>query len=257
MSSELDSAWVRAQLLELGTELGRPLEHLHTTTSTNDVAKEASKAGAVHGSCFVADEQTRGRGRRGRSWLSTTGEALLFSLVLRPTGLVDPSPLTLAVGLGVHQAASRHVGAALGIKWPNDLVFERRKVAGILVETELTQDVPSALVVGVGVNVSATSFEPELRDIAVSMGMLGSDVTRERLLVDILGDVSAWYRRFVDEGVGALLEPLRRVDALLGKRVRVDGVEGCAIGFDDTGHLLLERSDGSPVSITAGTVEWV
>lgn len=253
-SAALDAAAVERELG--GKRLGLPLAVFDSTTSSSDEAKRALAAGAGHGACFVAEAQTHGRGRRGRSWLAAPGEALLFSLLLDAPHGFDPSPLTLAVGLGVHAGTQPHVSAPLAVKWPNDLVCGRQKLAGILVEAELSQGVLGAVVVGVGINVLATAFPPELEASATSLRLLGSTVSRERVLVDVLEGIAHWYERLCQGGAGNVVPALRQVDALRDEPIRVDGVPGTGAGFDDSGRLLLRLGDGTVQSIVAGTVEW-
>jgi BirA family biotin operon repressor/biotin-[acetyl-CoA-carboxylase] ligase len=180
----------------------------------------------------------------------------LFSLVLDPPKAFDPSPLTLAVGLGVHQGAAAHVSVPLALKWPNDLVSGRKKLAGILVEAELSRGALGAVVVGVGINVRGTTFPDEIADIATSLELLGASASRERVLVDVIMGISRCYEQLCMGGVEAILDDLRRLDALCDQRIEVDGVPGIGAGFDDRGRLLLRRDDGSVQGVLAGTVQW-
>jgi BirA family biotin operon repressor/biotin-[acetyl-CoA-carboxylase] ligase len=250
-----DVDWVERQLAD-GSLLGRPLHHALETTSTNDDAKLAAREGTAEGTTFVADVQTRGRGRRGRSWESAPGDALLLSIVLRPQTKVLPTALTLSLGLGVHQALQPLVSEPLSVKWPNDVLCGRKKLCGILVETEIVQTGFSPIVAGIGVNVHTSQFPPELHSIATSLKLLGASVEREQVLVDVLVALSNEYRSFREQGMSSVLERLRRVDALRGQRIRVDDTLGTGAGIDDTGQLLVRRDDGVIVPILAGTVEW-
>jgi BirA family biotin operon repressor/biotin-[acetyl-CoA-carboxylase] ligase len=254
---QLNAAWVEEQLLVRGARLGRKLHPMMSTASTNDDAKQAAKHGAEHGTCFIAETQTEGRGRRGRSWLAASGEALLFSLVLRPPRLLDPSPLTLVVGLAVHQALQPKVNVPLSVKWPNDVLAGRRKLAGILLEADLTPQAAGPFIVGVGLNVLSTGFPAELAEIATSAHLLGATASREELFVDVLLAIEHWYERFLSEGATGLVTLLSAVDALAGRLLRVDDLVGVAVGFNATGHLLLRDAEGRVHTITAGTVEWL
>lgn len=249
----LDTTWIERELA--GSGLGLPLTRFDIVASTNDEARRAAREGAGHGACFVAEAQSAGRGRRGRQWLAVPFEALLFSVLLDPPELDDPSPLTLAVGLGVHQALSAHCAAALSVKWPNDVVVGHRKLAGILVEAELSNGRASPLVVGVGINVSALAFPDELAPLATSLALLGGSAARERVLVDVLRGIETWYWRLRNAGVGPIVDALERVDALRGALLRIDGKRGRGAGFDRRGHLLLD-CEGRLESIGTGTVEW-
>lgn len=251
----LDAGWVERQLRDTGA-LGLPLHHALETTSTNDDAKLAAREGAAEGTTFVADVQTRGRGRRGRTFEATTGDALLVSIVLRPQTKTLPTALTLSLGLGVHEALQSLVDAPLSIKWPNDILCGHKKLCGILVETEVAQTGFSPIIAGIGINVHTVQFPPELASIATSLKLLGASVERERVLVDVLLALSTEYRRFHEEGLASVLERLRRVDALYGQRIRVDEVLGTGAGIDDRGRLSVRRDDGVVVPVLAGTVEW-
>lgn len=250
-----DVDWVERQLM--GTaNLGLPFHYTSQTTSTNDDAKLAAREGAAEGTTFVADVQTRGRGRRGRTFEAASGDALLVSIVLRPQTKVLPTALTLSLGLGVHHALQSLVNTPLAVKWPNDIMCGRKKLCGILVETEAVQTGVGPIIAGIGINVHTVQFPSDLEPIATSLRLLGASVDRERVLLDVLVALSSEYRGFREKGLGSVLDRLRRVDALCGQRVRVDDVIGTGAGIDDTGRLLLRRDDGVVVPVLAGTVEW-
>jgi BirA family transcriptional regulator, biotin operon repressor / biotin---[acetyl-CoA-carboxylase] ligase len=242
---------------ERGLELGAPLTSVAVTGSTNDLALEAARAGAPHGATFVAEEQTRGRGRRGRAWSSPPGQNLTFSTLLRPK--LEPeraSSLTLAVGLAVRDAVAARVADEVGVKWPNDIVARGRKVAGILVESQLVGGRITALIVGIGLNVSMRELPPDIAEIATSLALLGaSELDREPLLCDLLSEIDRRVREHETAGLPVLLDELRAHDALLGRRVRVEAATGVARGIDATGALLIENERGQVRPIVSGTVE--
>ncbi|HVU04049.1 MAG TPA: biotin--[acetyl-CoA-carboxylase] ligase [Polyangiaceae bacterium] len=241
----------------LGTRFGDPLSAVVVTGSTNDDAFAAAKDGAAHGAVFVADEQTRGRGRRGHTWTSPPGENLTFSLLLRPRLAADQvSLLTLVVGLAVRSVCARLTGAALSVKWPNDVVVARRKLAGILVESRLSGRSVDAVVVGVGVNVHMRALPPEIGEIATSLVLLGArSPSRETLLAELLAELEARLGRFESEGLAPFLEELRDHDALRGERLRVGDAAGVGAGIDETGALLVETEGGRVEAVSSGTVE--
>jgi BirA family biotin operon repressor/biotin-[acetyl-CoA-carboxylase] ligase len=243
--------------------LGTPLT-LHTVTgSTNDDALAAGRAGALHGATFVAERQTEGRGRRGRSWFAQEGESLLCSVLLRvplPTEAV--SALALAAGLAVREAVAKALPSyeereLVRVKWPNDIWVENKKIAGVLAESQVQGGVLVAAVVGFGVNVMTSVFPDEIEKSATSLRLLGVAAEREVLLADALFALEARVNRLVTGGVGALSSELSRKDALLGHRVRVDGQDGIAAGIDGQGHLLLRMRNQKIVEVAAGTVELV
>ena len=163
---------------ERGVRWGRAFHYSGETGSTNDDALAAARGGAECGSVFLADHQTKGRGRRGKTWLAEPGRSLLFSIVLRPEGASSlVSALTLAVGLGVRAALAASVPTPLGVKWPNDVLAGRRKLAGILCEGQFDGARLQAVVLGIGINVYASAELPaELASDVTSL----EDLARER-----------------------------------------------------------------------------
>jgi BirA family transcriptional regulator, biotin operon repressor / biotin---[acetyl-CoA-carboxylase] ligase len=148
---------------ELSGAFGSPLRVLQTTSSTNDDAMEWAAQGAPEGAVVVADQQTAGRGRRGRSWWSEPGMGLLFSLVLRPSEPVASlGLLTTALGVACAQGIEVETGLSIGLKWPNDLMVDDRKLGGILVETRVDETRLEAVVAGVGINFHPPSSAPIL-----------------------------------------------------------------------------------------------
>jgi len=251
-----DAARFRTQSRDLKLKLGRPLMYEPVTGSTNDNALLAARAGAPHGSLFVADEQTAGRGRRGNAWLAAPGESLLFSVLLRPKlELSQASALTLAVGLALRDAIAQLLTETAQLKWPNDLYVNGKKLAGILVESQLQGERLQAVVVGVGLNVFTRDFPPEIASRATSLAVLGAAVDREPLLQEILNALALRLDVYQQTGVAGILDELNAADALRGQRVRVDAQEGVGRGLDEQGRLLLEDDGGVVHAITAGTVE--
>lgn len=244
-------------LAERGIALGRPLDYRATTRSTNDDAMAAARAGAPHGATFVADEQTAGRGRRGHRWSSSPGESLTFSVLLRPALTLERlSALTLAVGLAVRDAVAPRVAAPVLVKWPNDVLVQEKKLAGILVESQLSGGALSAVVIGIGINVAAHELPEEIRDIATSLALSGAtDLDREALLADLLEALARRVGAYERAGLAPMLDELRRHDALRGQRVSIDGVSGTASGIDDDGALLVDDFAGTRRRVLSGTVE--
>lgn len=253
-SAPFDVVRFLAGLRERGCRLGEPLHYQTLTSSTNDDAKRAAKAGAIAGTTFVADAQQAGRGRMGRSWYSAPGESLLFSTILQPQLAAERlSCLTLAVGLGVRRALAGHTQAAIGIKWPNDVYANGQKLAGVLVEAD-TQRKPVQAVVGVGINVTTRRFPDDIAASATSMSRLGATTPRELLLVDVLGAIEQALTALERGALGNLLRELDAHDVLRGQRLRVDHITGVARGVDERGRLLLDV-DGMLQPIASGTVE--
>ena len=222
--------------------LGTPRLHLRETTSTNDRARALASAGAPHGTLVTAAAQTAGRGRQGRTWSAPPGRALLMSLVLRD----PPRLLPLAAAVAVAAAAARS-GADARIKWPNDVLIEGRKLAGILAEAR-PQDGWAVLGIGVNVAVAPAELPPELRDTAATLGLEPSDVqpVLDRLLLEL--------DRALALETPALLDAWRARDALRGREIAWSRGRGVAAGIDDQGRLVVELADGRRTALEAGEV---
>ena len=246
-------------LQEQGTRLGRPCHYVAVTGSTNDDLMAMANKGAPHGTLLIADYQTRGRGRQSNRWASPrTAENLLFSVLLRPNfALETASSFTLAVGLALRDALAPFLPVPLGVKWTNDLYAQRRKLAGILVESSLTGDRLSSLVVGIGLNVHMTEFPEEIASIATSLSLLGSQLLdRELLLAHCMKALEARALEYECTAIGGIIDELRTHDAILNERVCVGSKHGIARGLDDDGALLLETVAGQPPErLTTGLVE--
>jgi BirA family biotin operon repressor/biotin-[acetyl-CoA-carboxylase] ligase len=221
------------------TTLGRPRLHLRATTSTNDRARELAQAGAPHGTLVTAGEQHSGRGRQGRTWSAPPGRALLLSLVLRD----PPALLPLAAALAVAEVA----GPDAAIKWPNDVLVDGRKVAGILAEGRPHE---GWAVLGIGLNVALRVEElpAELHETAGTLGLEPADLepTLARLL--------AALERALALDAGALLKAYRARDALAGREVAWAGGHGRAAGIDGAGRLVVELAEGGRTALSAGEV---
>jgi BirA family transcriptional regulator, biotin operon repressor / biotin---[acetyl-CoA-carboxylase] ligase len=219
--------------------LGRPRLHLRETGSTNDRARALAAAGAPHGTLVTAAAQTAGRGRHGRRWVAPPGRAVLLSLVVRE---LEPL-LPLRAGLAVADLA----GPAARVKWPNDVLVDGRKVAGVLVEAR-PQEGWAVLGVGVNVAVDVAELPEELHELAGTLGRAPGEIE------DALAELLAALERRLAEPAAAALEALRARDAVQGRRVRWAGGEGEGAGIDDRGALLVRRDDGEVVALDAGEV---
>lgn len=221
--------------------IGTPRVHLRVADSTNERAKELARAGAPHGTLVTAGEQTAGRGRQGRSWLARPGSSVLMSVVLRD----PPESLPLAAAVAVAEA----VPAECLIKWPNDVLVNGRKLAGILVEGRPQE---GWAVLGIGLNVStpAEDFPAELREIATSMAAALPDAPgTEEVLAALVARLDERLASPLDE----VLEEWRRRDALLGSEIHWNGGMGTAAGIAGDGSLLVDTDSGQ-VALAAGEV---
>jgi BirA family biotin operon repressor/biotin-[acetyl-CoA-carboxylase] ligase len=267
MPSELIDAIEHARP-RLG-RLGTSFRYFPTTGSTNDIAAalaEEGNAGDIEGAVIIADEQTAGRGRRGRRWFSPPGSGLYVSLVLTPgracvDGPRSTSLLTLAAGVALAEAVKAATGLSMDLKWPNDLHVSSRKLAGILAEA-VSGQAASPIILGYGINVSPAAYPPELRDRATSLETeLGRPVDRASLLVETLAAMGRRYADLLDGRFDAILDAWRaNAPASLGARISwTTGSgphEGVTAGLDDRGALLVKIGDRIE-RIIAGEVRWL
>lgn len=256
-----DSALFERTRVGAGVTWGRPVRVLDQTDSTNDLALAAVAGDALTGIVWVARQQLRGRGRRGNTWSARPGEALLMSTLLRwPAPSRAANGLTLAAGLAVLGACQLRAPVTLGLKWPNDVVADGKKLAGILVETRSGADGSLGVVVGVGINVRALDFEAAAGQ-ATSLALLGAegaDLELEGLLADVLLGLQHLVPRVLLGHLEEVIADVRAVDALAGRHVRIvdaggedlpehagGDVAGVASGISDTGDLLLDTTLGT------------
>jgi BirA family biotin operon repressor/biotin-[acetyl-CoA-carboxylase] ligase len=226
------------------TAFGDPHIHLEATGSTNDVARELADEGAASGTVVTADEQSSGRGRRGRVWSAPPGKALLFSAILRPLEL-EHVLLPLSVPVAVCEAVESLAPVETQIKWPNDVWIDTAKVAGVLIEARP----PDWAVIGVGLNVATEpdEFPDDLRWPATSVRH-GANVDDARIAL------CAALDRWVEAPEAEVLAAFRERDALAGRDVSWDDGQGVAAGVDDRGNILVDRDDGERVSLGSGEV---
>ena len=239
-----------------GLAIGRPLELLDEIDSTNDAAKRAAKLGAPHGALFVAESQSRGRGRQGRSWLGARGESILASVVLRVA--CSPQrlpPLALAVGLAARDAIAKATGASAMIKWPNDVLLGGRKVAGVLVEAVMTTSRVEAVIVGVGNNVHQRAFPAEIEARATSVALHApAPPDRAAILVDLLEGVDRDLGLVAARGLGLVHARLAAADALMDREVDVEGARSVAASIDLDSALRVRAANGTVRRVVAGEV---
>lgn len=247
----LDLARVRARLVE--GEIRWSLHYESRCSSTQDLARSAADAGADQGWTVITDQQLEGRGRSGRAWVAPDGTALLFSTILYPP--VDVLPLlSLLAALSVAGGIEVATGVVAELKWPNDVLVDDDKLAGILLE----HPGGAAVILGVGVNVN--QLADGLPEGATSLLTLtGHSLDREALLAAILNDLANAYDRADREGVGWIVPGWRSRSSMLGKPVAFqrDGetVRGVAEDLGADGALLVRLEDGTRVSVIAGEVE--
>lgn len=249
--------------------VARSLDFYKETASTNILAKQAAEDGLADGTLIVADMQTAGRGRRGRSWNSPAGTNIYFTLMLRPKlAPGKASMLTIVMAHAVTRAINELTGLSCTIKWPNDVVHNGRKMVGILTEMSAEQDYIHHVVIGVGINVREQVFAPEIADKACCIDReWGRKISRSRLLAQIMNVFEEDYEIFMRDGdLSGLQESYNdmlvnrdRIVCILSSRPDEEGRQaeefrGTALGIDREGELLVRREDGSVEKVFAGEV---
>jgi BirA family biotin operon repressor/biotin-[acetyl-CoA-carboxylase] ligase len=237
-----------------GCRLGHPLVLKVLTGSTNDDARALANAGAGHGTAVLADAQTAGRGRLGRTWSSPPGENLYLSIVWR-AGLdrVEPPLLALGAGLAVSEALDAFTPTPTVVKWPNDVRHGGRKLAGLLGEAIYRGTQPRAVVLGLGINVRGVEMPSELELIATSLRRVrGADLDRAAVLRAVLERLDATLGALCADGFGAVRRRLLDRCETLGARVTAGGVTGTAIDLDAAGAIVLRDDRGDVHTVRSG-----
>ncbi len=222
---------------------GHPVEWFDTLDSTMTAAARLAREGCAHGTAVVADEQTGGMGRHGRSWHSEKGTGLYISMVLR---IPQPIPvIMLALGLAAHDAIAK-TGLKPDLRWPNDVLVDGKKCCGVIAQLE-----NGAVIAGIGINVSQTEFPSEFE--ATSLLLAGAKATREEVLAALIEAIDAHCARTPEE----ILRMFEDASTYArGRRVRVEegAFEGVTEGLDAHGFLLVRKDNGEQATVLAGGV---
>lgn len=250
LESRMDTRWA-----------GHPVTYYEVLDSTNLRAKLDAEKGAPQGALVVADMQTAGRGRRGRSWSSPAGTNAYFTLILKPDFEPDKaSMLTLVMAMAVAEGIREACGLEALIKWPNDIVVGGKKVCGMLTELSVQQEYIQHVVVGAGVNVGIQEFPPEIADTAACLEEeCGRRVPRAQLIVYIMKAFEKYYEKFMEtmdfsvlkEAYDNLLVNCDREVCVLDPKGEYTGISR---GINSVGELLVELPDGSERTVYAGEV---
>jgi BirA family biotin operon repressor/biotin-[acetyl-CoA-carboxylase] ligase len=236
--------------------VGRQLYHYNRLATTMKTARELAKKGTAEGTAIIADTQTAGRGRLGRTWLSPEG-SLAMSLILKPS--LDNLPqLVMIASLAVVRTIKRVAGLEARIKWPNDILIKGKKVCGILIENEVKGDKVNFAIIGIGINANFDlSAFPEISDIATSLSHeLGAEISKAELIISLLSELEQLYLEAQD-GAPIYREWQENME-MLGRWIKVKTGEAVEQGKAETvtqnGNLILRRADGSLTEIVAGDV---
>ena len=242
-----------------GTPFAKHIYHFFKVDSTNTVALRLGEEGEPHGTVVLAEEQTAGRGRAGRSWVSEKSSGIHASVLLRPPiSPAQASLLTLVAGLAARDAVVEETGIEVDIRWPNDLLAGGRKFCGILTEMRAEPDRVHYAVVGMGINVNQTKMPAELAHNATSLRMVtGRAHPRIDLLIRLLRHLDRYYNQFIAEGAAPILRRFAEVSSYYeGKRVRIiaaaETYVGITAGLEPSGMLRVKRDDGRIQAVVCG-----
>ena len=234
---------------KLQQKLARPFRYFPRVASANDLAKSWLLDGAPDGAVVIADEQTSGRGRRGRKWRTPPGAALALSIALRPPA-AQVARLNMIGALGVFDLAAQVGCTDIGIKWPNDIQVSGKKVSGVLVENVWMQGQLRGAVLGIGVNVRVDFSLTDLGDTAASLeDHAKRRLDRAELIRTLLDRVEFWYRQIESD---AVYETWRRRLNMLGALVVAEGVSGRALDVTPEGALLIKDANGVLREVVVG-----
>jgi BirA family biotin operon repressor/biotin-[acetyl-CoA-carboxylase] ligase len=242
--------------------IGRDIQVFEQTTSTNDVVEKLARDGVKEGAVVFAESQTKGRGRLGRVWMSPVRQGLWFSILLRPNlHPQEATRLTILSATALRRACQTITGLAADIKWPNDLLFNGKKSAGILTELSAEPDRVRHVILGIGVDVNqdATAFSPELRQTATSLKIeAGRKISRAELAVEILRELDADYARLGAGKFSGVADEWEAACVTIGKNVTVHmgqrHFRGHAESLDETGALLIRTEHGHLERVIGGDV---
>jgi BirA family biotin operon repressor/biotin-[acetyl-CoA-carboxylase] ligase len=245
-----------------GTPFARRIFHFFKVDSTNSVAMQLGESGEPHGAVVLAEEQTAGRGRAGRSWTSEKSAGIYCSILLRPPIPPAHAPLlTLVAGLAARDAAAEDLDALPDIRWPNDLLVGGRKFCGILTEMHAEPDRIHYAVVGIGINVNQSKMPADLATIATSLRIeTGKAHSRFELLIRLLQYFDRYYNQFLADGALPVLRRFAQVSSYYeGKRVRIttatESFTGTTAGLEPSGVLRVARDDGRGIeAVLSGDV---
>lgn len=239
----------------------KKIKYYEQLGSTNTTLSELAFEGAEHGMVVVAECQTAGKGRRGRTWESPAEDNIYMSILLRPEFVTDRAPMvTLVMAYSVAKVLRENGFADVQIKWPNDLVLSGKKVCGILTEMYLRGTAIDYIVVGVGLNVNTTDFSEELADKATSLFLeCGKLLDKEQFIVDIVDTFMEMYDRFAKEGdLEFVQDAYNAILVNKNREVRIMETENeytaYAYGINSNGELVVQLEDGTEKNVYAGEV---
>ncbi len=235
-------------------------QYFDSVTSTNELALNVDSDKALEGLVIIGGEQTKGRGRLQRNWHSPKGLGLWFSIILKPKKDFDRIPLLTLIGaLSVHKAIE-NIGINTDLKWPNDILYNNKKVCGILSQFRSSGNKIKQVVVGIGINVNQNKFPEDLKGTSTSLRIIkGSEIKRENLLADILDHFSNYYQIYKSGNYNQIIDRWKSKMSMLNQKITVKTstgkkIKGKVVDISNKGQLILELPDNSHRKFIAGDV---
>lgn len=259
----LDPNMLSACVTNTNCSFGEQIEVLRSTNSTQEDARQLAEKGAPEGTLVIAEEQTGGRGRMGKKFYSPFGKGIWMSMILRPTQPLHlTQQLTLLTGVAVRRAIQKTTGVEAGIKWPNDLLIDGKKVCGILLESATEDDVVKYCIAGIGisVNLKEEDYPDELKSIATSLRMAsgGHNINRNELICSILNEMESLYGLYNEQGFEPIASLWEASSVTLNREVSVHSsrgiMNGTAAGLHSSGALLVKNGDGELIPVFSGDI---
>jgi BirA family biotin operon repressor/biotin-[acetyl-CoA-carboxylase] ligase len=257
--SELDTQKIKANVGE--SLIGSKIILVNEVDSTNELAKSHVEKGSSEGTVFLAESQTKGKGRLGRTWHSPPGSGIYLSVLLNPDiPVIQLSPLTLMTGVAVAKGINSFQPLSVDLKWPNDILLNGKKLGGILCELVPVKE-KFWVVLGIGVNVNHEKdhFSPDLHGIATSLNLESEKCfDRALLIISILKSLDQNYHSYLTNGIKTTINDWVKLTKMFGKSVRITHggqmIEGVALGLDDQGSIILRLENGEEKSFKSGEV---
>lgn len=252
-----DQQWIQSQLQ--AEHIGREIITYDSVDSTNDIAKRLVGESDKEGTVILADSQTQGKGRLGRTWYSEENVGIYLSIFLKPSLPPEQiAQITLVAGVALVQAVNEFSRARAYLKWPNDIFLNGKKVAGILTEN-CQKNIHSGVILGIGINVNHAHFPVHLQHIATSMAMENGEIfERLPLITFLLNHLDQGYQSFLNEGISATIDQWNLNSDMFGKHISLtQGTQtfsGTAMKLDEEGHLVMLVDNGEKIAFDSGEV---
>jgi len=241
--------------------VGKEIEFYESVGSTNNIAYELAEKDRPEGTAVIANEQTKGKGRLGRTWVSPEEKGIYLSCILRPAIMLNEVPkITLVAAVGVVKAIRKFAGIEALIKWPNDILVSDRKVGGILTELKAEMDRVNFAVLGIGINVNTPKKNlPKEGTSLKEESKSSTDFSRVELVKILLQSLEDEYVKFKENGFSVIRKELKSFSCTLGREVSVSSAangsfKGKAVDIDENGTLIVELANGSRKTFVSGDV---